>query len=251
MLIIMKLMRNWRRSVRNVDTLIWSVLTSLFSGLFSTAFLPWSNSFRNHIERICKSIRLMLYLIQGNTSRCWFPLIRKLISFRQINCGYYFLVWHFLCNLCFLSVDGDFPLFLICYISCEKHFALLQDFCEVCPEKLPNYEEKIKNFFEEHLHTDEEIRYCVAGSGMSEIVCSLIQQFISDDGSWLLLSCEGFFDVRDQNDAWIRVWVKKGGMIVLPAGIYHRFTLDTDNYIKVLRSCLFRSFGCFLSLFAA
>ncbi|KAF5951788.1 hypothetical protein HYC85_009732 [Camellia sinensis] len=71
-------------------------------------------------------------------------------------------------------------------------------------EKLPNYEEKIKNFFEEHLHIDEKIRYCVAGNG--------------------------YFDVRDRNDAWICL----GGIIILPARIYGRFTLDSNYYLKAM-----------------
>ncbi|CAJ0834208.1 4371_t:CDS:2 [Entrophospora sp. SA101] len=69
------------------------------------------------------------------------------------------------------------------------------------------YDSKLKIFYEEHFHEGEEIRYILDGSG--------------------------YIDVRDLQDKWIRIALTKGDLI--PPGIYHRFTPDTNNYMKAMR----------------
>ncbi|XP_030830357.1 LOW QUALITY PROTEIN: 1,2-dihydroxy-3-keto-5-methylthiopentene dioxygenase [Strongylocentrotus purpuratus] len=84
-----------------------------------------------------------------------------------------------------------------------------EDEITITKEKLPNYEEKVNWIYYLHLHLDEEIRFCLDGSG--------------------------YFDFRDFKERWVRMKFTKGLFFVLPAGIYHRFTLDTNNYVKAKR----------------
>lgn len=67
-----------------------------------------------------------------------------------------------------------------------------RDEITVSPTTLPNYEEKVKGFFHEHLHEDEEIRYIRDGAG--------------------------FFDLRGVDDEWVRIALEKDDLLVMPAG---------------------------------
>lgn len=73
----------------------------------------------------------------------------------------------------------------------------------------PDLDVLCARFFAEHLHSDEEIRFVVAGSGI--------------------------FDLRDDDDAWMRVHVDAGDLIIVPADRYHRFALDEARTITCKR----------------
>jgi 1,2-dihydroxy-3-keto-5-methylthiopentene dioxygenase len=90
----------------------------------------------------------------------------------------------------------------------EKHYGH-RSIVNIHPDTLPNYDTMVKKFYEEHLHEYDEIRFILDG--------------------------EGWFDVRDKDDKWVRILCSKGDLIVLPAGMYHRFTTTETNYVKAMR----------------
>ena len=60
----------------------------------------------------------------------------------------------------------------------------------------------------------------------------------------VVLVGSGYFDVRAKDERWVRIKMGKGDMITLPAGMYHRFTLDDANYIKVRGGTTPTRLGC-------
>lgn len=73
----------------------------------------------------------------------------------------------------------------------------------------PNLAAILAKFDAEHLHTDDEVRYVLEG--------------------------EGIFDIRSQDDRWMRVIVEVGDLISVPKSRHHRFLLTDKNAIRCAR----------------
>lgn len=83
-----------------------------------------------------------------------------------------------------------------------------QDIIELRPDT-DNLEQICAKFVDEHLHTDDEVRFVLEG--------------------------EGIFDIRSADDEWMRVTVEAGDLLVVPANLHHRFFLTERKHIRCVR----------------
>ena len=98
-----------------------------------------------------------------------------------------------------------------------------RDELTISRDKLPNYEEKIKIFFNEYgaagpmnsallrlwAHGWSLCGHVVRGPDCSD------RHIHEDEEIRCILDGSGYFDVRDQNDRWVRIQVSSGDLIIL------------------------------------
>lgn len=96
-------------------------------------------------------------------------------------------------------------------------------------------------FRQQHIHDAEEIRYILGGSGFFDVrdLQGMLTVALYEE-NLRVLACNAYpLTIRllavSLLDRWIRVWVKKGDLMTLPEGIYHRFTTDENRIIHAMR----------------
>jgi 1,2-dihydroxy-3-keto-5-methylthiopentene dioxygenase len=73
----------------------------------------------------------------------------------------------------------------------------------------PDLPAVLARFADEHLHTEDEVRFVLQGAGI--------------------------FDIRSADDRFMRVIVEAGDLLVVPRGRYHRFFLTEEQTIRCVR----------------
>ena len=85
---------------------------------------------------------------------------------------------------------------------------IVQDVIALTPDT-PNLEAICQKFDGEHAHSEDEVRFVLGG--------------------------EGIFDIRSNDDRWMRVTVQQGDLIVVPKDRHHRFELTAERSIRCVR----------------
>jgi len=104
-----------------------------------------------------------------------------------------------------LEVDAYQP--TLDWLKFERGY-VEQDIVELGPDT-PNLDEICAKFIDEHLHTDDEVRYVLEG--------------------------EGVFDIRSVDDQWMQILLEQGDLLVIPANLHHRFKLTERKHIRCVR----------------
>ncbi|KAI6011775.1 1,2-dihydroxy-3-keto-5-methylthiopentene dioxygenase [Pisolithus marmoratus] len=89
-----------------------------------------------------------------------------------------------------------------------------RDFVTLNKETLGDtLESVLDGFYQEHMHEFEEARYILTG--------------------------HGYWDIREHpTETWIRFKVGPGDLVILPPGMFHRFTLDEKTDLSSMRMFL-------------
>jgi 1,2-dihydroxy-3-keto-5-methylthiopentene dioxygenase len=85
---------------------------------------------------------------------------------------------------------------------------ITQDEVALKPD-MPNLDVVLAKFDPEHRHDDDEVRFVLEG--------------------------EGVFDIRSNDERWMRVVVEPGDLLVVPKGKNHRFELTEKKHIRCVR----------------
>ena len=106
-----------------------------------------------------------------------------------------------------LTLDSARPAPMLDFVALDGGYCR-QDVA-VLGATTPELDVLLTRFAEEHRHAEDEVRYVQDGTGV--------------------------FDVRGPDDAWMRIEVRAGDLIVIPAFRWHRFFLGMARSIRCIR----------------